>query len=438
MSAVWSTSADSASEPSQETERALAPVVILAAVIFNFALCFVDTNLFSIGAGVVVSTEIVLIGMAFGLIWYRSFTLYDILFSVTAYFFVVMVFRANFDPKIVHDLLIPIAFFFVGSYLGSYRAADRLVTILLFLALGASLFEWLALDTYLKYFNVIHYYVARGTETSLQTDAAHGLFITDPTSGAGLFINGTRFEPRTLLPFLGEHRVSGLFLEPVSIGNFGAIAFAWVLLRDRSRIWALVAKILAIATILVLADARFGFYFCFITLVIYLVAPIIRPTLLFLAPFLAMIALATYAGVHWQELSDNGITGRLLRGGDALIALDLLQVFGLQISDIFVNGYAGDAGYGYALVKIGLVGIAAIWALFIYAPDLDKDAWRFKNFIAFYSVSLLSVSASLFTIKTAALLWFLYGTLNNPNRAAGDPRMHHSENVDVDISAELI
>src|ERR1700722_9397109 len=429
MSAIWSPSEVSASNAAdaQGIEHALAPVLILAAVVFNFVLCFVDTNLFRIGASAVISTEIVLIGVAFGLIWHRSVTLYDILLLVTAYFFVVMVFRANFDPKILHDLLIPIAFFFVGSYLGSCRAADRLVTILIFLALGASLFEWLALDTYLKYFNVIHYYVARGTETSLQTDAAHGLFITDPASGAGLFINGTRFEPRTLLPFLGEHRVSGIFLEPVSIGNFGAIAFAWVLLRDRSRIWAIVAKILAIATILVLADARFGFYFCFFTLVIYLVAPIIRPTLLFLAPFLAMIALATYAGVHWQDASDNSITGRLLRGGDALAALDLLQVFGLQISDFFVNGYSGDAGYGYALVKIGLVGMVAIWALFIYAPDLDKDAWRFKNFIAFYSVSLLSVSASLFTIKTAALVWFLCGTLNNPNRAAANPCMHLSE-----------
>jgi putative polymerase len=292
------------------------------------------------------------------------------------------------------------------------------------------LFEWLALDTYLHYFNVIHYYVARGTETSLQIDSAHGI-ITDPASGSGLFINGTRFEPRTLLPFLGEHRVSGIFLEPVSVGNFGAIAFAWVLLRDRSRIWVFVAKVLALATILVLADARFGFYFCFFTLAIYLVAPIIRPTTLFLAPFFAIIALVTYAGSHWQETFDNGIAGRFLRAGDALATLDSLQVLGLRISDYFVNGYAGDAGYGYAVVKIGLVGMAAIWALFIYAPVLDKDAWRFKNFIVFYSVFLLSISASLFTIKTAALLWFLYGTLNNPNRNASamETHMQHSENA---------
>jgi putative polymerase len=116
MSAIWSPSEVSTSNPAdaQGIEHTLAPVVILAAVVFNFVLCFVDTNLFRIGASAVISTEIVLIGMAFGLIWHRSVTLYDILLLVTAYFFVVMVFRANFDPKILHDLLIPIAFFFVG------------------------------------------------------------------------------------------------------------------------------------------------------------------------------------------------------------------------------------------------------------------------------------------------------------------------------------
>jgi putative polymerase len=85
---------------------------------------------------------------------------------------------------------------------------------------------------------------------------------------------------------------------------------------------------------------------------------------------------------------------------------------------LFSSGYAGDSGYGYVLVKVGLVGLAAIWALFTYAPVFDEDAWRFKLFIVFYIVFLLTISASLFSIKTAALLWFLYGTLNNKKETA--------------------
>jgi putative polymerase len=419
VSVLWNPSIVSTNElvETQATQRTLAAVVVFAAVLFNFVLCFVNTTLFGVGVNVVIAAEIALIGIALSLIWYRGYALYTILLLLAAYFFAVMLIRSEFDPKIARDLLIPIVFFFLGRYLGSFRSADRLVTLLIFVALGFALFEWLALNTYLHYFDVIHYYQARGTEQTLEADTASGLYIQGGDSNAGLFINGTRFGERTLLPFLGEHRVSGIFMEPVSVGNFGSVAFAWVLLRDRSRIWIFVAKMLAIATILVLADARFGFYLCIFTVIIYLAAPIIRPAILFFAPFLAILALVAYAGAHGQETLDNSIAGRFLSAGYTLAVLDPLQILGFRISDLFLSGYAGDSGYGYALVKVGLVGLGAIWALFIYAPNPDGDTWRFKNFVAFYIVFLLTVSASLFSIKTAAPLWFLYGTLNNQNRA---------------------
>jgi putative polymerase len=415
MTAAWNSSAVSAAEPNYAPAigRMLAPLVIFAAVLLNFGLCFINTNVFKVNPSVVILSEIVLIAMAFSLIWYRSTVLYIFLLVLSVYFFSVMFVRSDFDPKIIRDFLIPFLFFFLGYYFGSVRSCDGLVTLLILLALGSALFEWLALNTYLHYFDVIRYYVARGTEANLQADSAL-LIRGDDT--AGLYVNGTRFQERTLLPFLGSHRISGIFLEPVSAGNFGAIAFAWVVLRDRGRIWPLVAKSIAIAIILVLADARFGFYFCIFTLLLYLAAPIIRPTMLFLAPFLLMIGLVAYAGYHWQEAPSNELAGRLMHAAYSLVELDPWQLFGLKISDVFMGGYAGDSGYGYMLVKVGLVGLTAIWTLFVYAPIFDRDAWRFKIFIAFYAVSLLSISASLFTIKTAALLWFLYGTLNNQER----------------------
>jgi putative polymerase len=342
--------------------------------------------------------------------------LYIFLLVLSLYFFSVMLVRSDFDPKIIHDFLIPFVFFFLGYYLGSAWSCDRLVTVLILLALGGALFEWLALNTYLHYFDVIRYYIARGSESELQVDS--GLVIRGDDT-AGLYVNGTRFQERTLLPFLGSHRVSGIFLEPVSVGNFGAIAFAWVLLRDRDRIGPLIAKSIAIATILVLADARFGFYFCIFTLLLYLAAPIIRPTILFLTPFLLMIGLVAFAGDLSQEAPSSELAGRLTHTAHSLVELDQWQVFGLKISDAFAGGYAGDSGYAYLLVQVGLVGLTAIWALFVYAPIFDRDAWRFKIFIAFYVVALLCISASLFTIKTAALLWFLYGTLNNQERDDG-------------------
>ena len=224
MSVVWNPLAASASEPAgaQAAQSTLAITVVCATVLFNLVLCFVNTTLFGIGTNAVVATEIVLIGVALGITWYRSYTLYAILLASTAYFFAVMLIRSEFDPKIARDFLIPIVFFFVGNQLGSLRLADRMVTLLIVIALGVAAFEWLALDTYLHYFDVIHYYLARGTEQTLESDSAAGLFIKGSDSAAGLFVNATRFGERTLLPFLGEHRASGIFMEPVSAGNFGA------------------------------------------------------------------------------------------------------------------------------------------------------------------------------------------------------------------------
>jgi putative polymerase len=412
MTTVRNSSAVSAAKSNyaQAIDWKLAPLVVFAAVLLNFGLCFINTNVFGISPGLMILSEIILIAMAFSLIWYRSTALYIFFLVLSLYFFSVMLVRSDFDPKIIRDFLIPFVFFFLGYFLGSVRSCDRMVTLLILLALGSALFEWLALNTYLHYFDVFRFYVARGSELP-----ADSTLVIRGDDTAGLYVNGTRFEERTLLPFLGSHRVSGIFLEPVSVGNFGAIAFAWVLLRDRGRIGPLIAKSFAIATILVLADARFGFFFCIFTLLLYPAAPIIRPTILFLTPFLLVIGLVAFG----REAPSSELAGRLTHTAHSLVELDQWQVFGLKISDAFAGGYAGDSGYGYLLVKVGLVGLIAIWTLFVYAPIFDRDAWRFKIFIALYAVALLTISASLFTIKTSALLWFLYGTLNNQERDDG-------------------
>jgi len=74
MNTVWNTSAASAAEPNYAQAIGLtpAPLVVFAAVLANFGLCFVNTNVFKVNPSVVISCEIVLIAMAISLIWYRS------------------------------------------------------------------------------------------------------------------------------------------------------------------------------------------------------------------------------------------------------------------------------------------------------------------------------------------------------------------------------
>jgi putative polymerase len=386
----------------------LAPVITSVAVLYNFLLCFVNTNLHGIGPSIVISTEIALIGMALGLVWNRSYTLYVILLLLAAYFYTVMLIRFELDPIVLRNVLIPIAFYFLGRHFGSVRTADRLVLVLLAIALGVALWEWLALNTYFRYFNVSDYYIARGT-----ADLEDQQRFLDYFQG---FFNSTRFDNRTLLPFLGNHRVSGIFLEAPSVGNFGAIVFAWTLLRPH-RISAFIARTVAILMIIVLADSRFGLYFCVIEVLIYALSPVIRPTALFVAPFLMVLALL-YVGVVEPKTIGNDIAGRFVLAGHILTSIDPAQVFGLEPSGIksgvrFAMNEITDSAYAYVLVEIGIIGAALLWGLFVYAPVPTRDAWRFKTIVAFYYVLLMTVAASPFTIKTAALLWFLFGTLNN-------------------------
>ena len=183
MSEVHTLSVGPTREPARAhaTQQTLAVFIVMATALFNLTLCFVNTTLFGIGINLVIGSEIALIAIALALTWYRGYAWYVVLLLLTAYFFAVMLIRSEFDAKIVRDLLIPIVFFFLGSHLGSLRSADRLVTTLIFIALGAALFEFLELNTYLHYFDVIHYYQARGTEQNLEAATAGGIYIKGTT-----------------------------------------------------------------------------------------------------------------------------------------------------------------------------------------------------------------------------------------------------------------
>lgn len=380
-----------------------ARLIVLATLTFNMVLAFANTQGLPIREVHVVAAELALVGGAFLLVWNRGEVFYVIAAALGGWLVFAMVARGAFEPKVLRDAFIPLLFYLLGRYRGSPESADRLVMTALVVVSAVALFEWLFLDLFLGLVDVLGYYVARGS--------------IDPAEAGeepGLFISGLRFEGRTLMPFLGEHRVSSVFLEPVSLGNFAPIVFAWVLLRDRRRPLALIVKTALIAMLLVLGDARFGIYLCALVVVVYLAAPVVRPAAVFAAPFVVMVGLLVYAGMNVGVPWDNSFTGRLLFSGRLMSTLDALQALGLAASDAdFV-----DSGYSTVLSQFGLFGATALWALYVFgAPAPTLDAWRYKLFVCAYLVLLLSISTSLLTIKTAALLWFLAGA-SNPWRPA--------------------
>ena len=378
--------------------------IVVSAVVFNFVLCFVNTNIFRTSSALVILAELALIGATLLLLLGRAFDLYVILGVYVAYSLFLGALQGSFDPKPVRDLMIPVIFYYAARELGSREAGDRIVWICVAIVLVVGVFEYAFLKQYTKLFDILGYYVSRGT---VQAAAAE-------LSEDRLFASGMRYEGRTLLPFLGEHRVSSVFLEPVSVGNFGAICFAWIVLRNWGHPLKMLVRLFPVVTIFVLADARFGLAVSLLSILVFAVARFTSRVLVIIAPF-ALIVLLAWIGYTFPDVAwDNTLRGRILLSGQMLQGLGFEDVFALVRNDKFTS----DSGYTYTMVKIGLVGFVGMWILFVAAPARDIESWRFRIFTAVYMTLLLIISNSIYSIKTAALLWYLVGALDAAPQAA--------------------
>lgn len=379
------------------TRFQIATCVIIIALTFNIALCFVNTNIFSISKNYVILSEIGLISIAALLALDRKIDLYVIIISVLSYLIFIMSLRGELDLKAARDILIPIIFYFLGRRIASPQFGDRIVLISIYIVLGFSLFEWFFLKDFLSYFNVVQYYIAKGALTVSETE----YLSTD------LFVSGMRpeGEGRTLLPFLGNHRVSSIFLEPVSMGNFCAIIFSWLLFREPHLNLKLIAKLIPLSIILILADSRFGLTLCIVVVILNMTWRFIPRWMVFLAPFALMLMLAFYALDKSIMDVDNGFHGRIIFSGLVLESLTWAQIFGISLNP----SHTVDSGYAYSLTETGLIGLIVLWGIFIFASSSSNEGWRMILFVSGYLLLLLIISNSSYSIKTAALLWTLVG-----------------------------
>ena len=380
--------------------------ILLGALLFNAALCFVNTNVFGVNDAMVMAMEGVLLMAAFAFALGRSPGVYVLLALFIAYMALLMSMRPALDPKSVRDIMIPIAFYALGRRLPDPRLADRAALWSGIVVVAMGLFEYFALDTYVAFFNIIKYYVARGTVAPSDVSADTG----------ALFQSGVRPDARALLPFLGPHRTSSVFLEPVSTGNFGAILYLWALHRRSMRFRWLVGALGVVS--IIMADARFGAYVSLAATGVYLVSARLPRAIWIAAPFLIMAILAVYGITTAEKVWSNDIGGRMLWTAMLLTSLDPSAVFGLSPDKPFLS----DSGYAQTLNSIGLIGFIALWALFVLLPSETNRAWRYKAACATYICLLMLISDSVYTIKTAALFWFLLGTSDGAPASLMEPQ----------------
>jgi len=384
---------------------------ILAASLFNVVLCFLSTKHLMVASSaqvIAIEMAILLAGMlaARNLVGEAAVRLG----VVTIVCLVALkMLNGDLDLKIIHDLAIILVFFLLGRVCPA-PLASRLVGVLLTVVIAVGLVEWLLPTVFENTFDIWGYYLDKGA-----LDAT-----TVNYSNTKLFISGQRSADagRTLLPAIfGIHRISSIFLEPVSLGNFAIICLAWLLSMPPRSMAMRALLAFAVGLCVVFPDSRFAAAAC-VMMLLYRMLPLHRsPMIAFLLPIVAVIGLLVYGGQGHDigveaRLLDDNFTGRLLFSGQLLSSWTWRQWLGLAGSPI----YTADTGYAYAIVNLGLPLAVALWFAFAMAPVATRQGETMRGMIALYVTLSLCVGASVFSIKTGALCWFLYGVTTQVQR----------------------
>lgn len=386
--------------------------VIIGALTFNFLLAFVNTNVAGIRESYVILSELVLISSGLLLVLDRKAGFYVLLAVFLSYLLMIFALRPELDLKAIRDGLIPIVFYTLGRKLRSIEDADRIIMICAGIVIAIGLFEFLLLDLFSSIVNVFAYYVARGT-----LEATDNFFLENTS----VFISSIRLGGRNFFPFLGDIRASSVFLEPVTMGNFGAFLCLWAVFReDMNRRWLLFVFAFVV---IILGDARFGLFVCiafFLALPLYRMPPRI---FLWLMPFLIAFSLALYGSWTAETLWEDNLAGRILHSAQIMNKLDWQAMLGMAAETPFVS----DNGYAYTATQIGLIGFGVLWGLFMFAAPHSDRAQKFKLLATVFVCLLLVVSNSLYSIKLAALFWLAAGAADLPilptrDRPVSDPR----------------
>ncbi len=376
------------------------PVLIVSGcVLFNFFLCFINTVGPAISESYVILAELALISLAAGLAFFRPdreryFWLF-VLFSQFVLIAFLSMIRDELMLKTLRDVMIMPVFIALG--LASVKVDFTKTLLWLGAFIGAiALFEAISLDVYTHYFNIKSYYIAKG----YKAEAFQWI-------GENVFVSGIRPGGR-FFPFPFEiHRISSVFLEPVSLGFYAFISGLYFIAMKDSLPRRQVFLAIFITLLLIwMGDARMAF--ASLLLVI-----ICRPLFARLDHRLTvlMFPCALMAGYFVVEsglfgLGGEGLGARMLWTMERIWDTNEAEFFGAKpyTTDMV------DSGFLYLLGNQGILGFLLYWLTPILFRDrFSKEARIFWYGASIFLVSGLMISNAIFTIKTASTLWFCYG-----------------------------
>lgn len=380
------------------TDKHLVIGIILASVCYQAVLCMLDTQLHFASRTVVGLGEALIFIACLPILARRLLPgVIALILLIAGMFTIASIFNGQLGIKAFRDLLIPLCFFWAGCNIGRPELAEKGLTAAISVVLLVGFFELFFVDQFTNIFDIFGYYVNTGNLIP----------ITDYVRESRLQLNGIRPEGigRTLLPsLLGSHRVSSVFLEPISLGNFATLCVAWGLSKDLKQMRQMLFFVSAGIVMMVLSDSRFALMAVSVMVLMRITLSGQTVNLAILAPFLAA-ALLLVLGLDATGRGSDSFGGRLAFSGFTLLRFDLPMLFGIAKFENFA-----DQGYAYIISSFGIPVCLLLWFSFWLVKLPDDQGLRFRAFLAVYFSLILCISGnSAFAFKSAAVIWFLFG-----------------------------
>jgi putative polymerase len=374
---------------------------VFAAIALNFALAVWNAQVWNLNRDHIIFAEVAVVLVAI-LICYRASNKLMVPWLIVVWMLVITsiflsLFRHSIEAKYFRDILLIPVFITLGLTFARGNVV-RLFAILQGFVLAVMLFEAIFPMGFGEVANPLRYYVnTRGT-------AVDAFWNTDSV----LYISATRPQDR-FFEWLDIHRLSSVFLEPVSLGNWCIVItiFTVALWRDLTRRMVLFFVISNIV-ILVGCDGRLATVTSAIIVAVSLIAP--RLPRYSHALYLPGVILFAFV-LMWILGPPSGDTflGRVRFSTNLLSSFDPQALLG--INRVLIDG-TEDSGISYFIQTQSIIGATIIWVAicFLQSPYRRMSVVLVHGITIYIALSLL-ISYSMFSIKTAAPLWFLYGVV---------------------------
>ncbi|MCW3796550.1 hypothetical protein OMW55_01840 [Sphingomonas sp. BN140010] len=388
--------------PDGATLRRMAIALVLAGVLYNAVLSFLNGHAMSVSYALVVVTEIAVLGVAALTLLRTGLRPTDNpALALLGFFLVDACLVSLASGALFVDMARNASIIAIFSMIGmrtEERTVRRIVAILAGLIFAFLLLESVSVQSYADLLAPGLYFEQTRGISRFELDEI------------GLFANAVGFADRFSILNIVGHRTSSLFLEQVSLANYATVLTTFlVCMWQGTSKKARVAYIFLIVFILVTNNSRTALAISLAAPLVYWAAPKL-PRFINLALMPTVLVAAFIVAATSPPTKEDNLVGRLSLTVKTLKELDVTALLGGSATEA---AKFADSGYTYLIYASSIIGLLVLWLFFSLVLAGERaDQKRGSMMISLYLFLNLTVSGtSVFSIKTAALLWLLVGFL---------------------------